>query len=365
MLSRVLLVGFLSLLFLIPSQAVFADNSKPIILKQINYIPSTIGLAQVIKTWFSELEKRSNGRIKVKHFWSGSMASAKDIPSFVAKNIAQCGEIGAGYKPDMFKLIRVADLPFLAKKSDALARALLQSLKDFKPLREEFEKLGLKPIFFEMPDRAPLACRKPAYKVSDLKGWKIRSYGQFSAIVKAWAGTPVAMPFGDIPEALERGVIDAATGVWFTSYNGMKIPEIVNYSVDTGNRFNTTLIQCMSIKFYNSLPKDLQQIVDELTNESWRIYGKAYAIEIEKSARSLAKTKMEFIQWTPQATAEAKKVALPVAEKMYFDEMTKRGLEKEAKELYVILKKRAAEYAPESMLPDPFSLVAKYRKDSK
>ena len=299
---------------------------------------------------------------KLSIFGVGSLAGAKDIPDYLKNNIAQAGSVGFGYRPELFKLIRVADLPFLSPKSDALARAASEIVDENKKLKNEFEGNGLKLLCLEVAERSPIASREAARKVDDMKGWKVRAYGQFAVIIQSWGATPLSMPFSDIPEGLERGVIDASTAIYFTSYDGMKLPEIINYAIDTGERFATFIGMCMSLKFYNSLPNDLKSLVDNMAKKSWYFWAEKYAEEVVKNAKVLAKTKMEFITWSPKAIKRAKELCAPAADKMYFDEMKKRGVEAEARAIYKELAKRAKKYEPESILPYSFGLVKKYRK---
>ena len=55
-----------------------------------------------------------------------------------------------------------------------------------------------------------LHSKKPVYKMEDLKGLKIRSYGFNARVAKMLGGVPVAMPQNSVYEALQKGVVDAS-----------------------------------------------------------------------------------------------------------------------------------------------------------
>jgi len=342
--------------------SVHAADEKVYQIKVAHYIPATIAVSRVRVLFFDELVKRSGGRFKVKHFWSGSLAGAKDIPDKLKMNIIQFGSVGPNYRPELFKLTRAADLPFISNRSDALARATSELFQENDLLKKEFEAAGIKMVLLEFAERSPIPSAKPAYNVKDMRGWKVRASGAFAGIIKSWDATSIALPFGEIPEALERGVIDASTQVYFTSYDGLKLHEIVDYSIDVGERFATFIYMAMSLKFYQSLPSDLQAIIDDMSKTSWKFWAEKYANEVEQNAKKLAATKMQFISWTPEAKEQAKKLCLPASEKMYFDEMKKRGIDAEAMAIYKELLKRAPKYESDSILPYSFALVEKYRK---
>ena len=229
-------------------------------------------------------------------------------------------------------------------------------------MRREMESAGVKILCLEFAERSPIISRKPARGIDEMNGWKIRAYGQFGAIIKSWKATPIALPFSDIPEALERGVIDASTAVYFTSYYGLKLHEIVNYSIDTGERFTTLIGMAMSLKFYNSLPEDLKTVIDDMAATSWKYWAEKYAEEVRANAKRLAATDMQFISWGPEQVKQAKNKCLPAAEKLYFTEMQERGIEKEARDIYRNISLKARKYDSESILPYSFDLIKRYRQ---
>lgn len=333
-----------------------------IIIIEANYIPSTIGQAESMKPWYAELEKRSEGRLKVKFNWAASLVKTTDIPDFIGKNAVQAGQLGCGYRPEIFNLIRAVDLPYLCAHPDSLATAIVEAYnKPNSALRKEFEDIGLKYLFFCGPERSPLPANKPAYKWEDLKGWKIRAYGPHAVVIESWGATPVGIPWVDIPEALERGTVDSASAFYFTSMYPMKLHDIVHYVMDPGCRFSASVIEAMSLEFYNSLPDDLKAVVDGMVEDGPGIVYTQWAKEVEKNAKGMATTDQEFITWTPEEVERGKALALPAAEAAYFEEMAEKGIETEARELYDFLRVRARELDAQSVVPYAFGLVEKFR----
>ncbi len=144
-----------------------------------------------------------------------------------------------------------------------------------------------------------------------------------------------------------------------------KMPEIAKYAIDPGERFTLIMLECMSLKFYNSLPKDLQSVVDKMVEDGMKFYFDEYAKGVDSTARLLAPTPMQFIRWSPMEIEKAKSLAVPAANKDYFGEMKERGIEKEARELYEFIITKSKEYDSQGIWTHPFGLVEKYRKEKK
>jgi C4-dicarboxylate-binding protein DctP len=124
--------------------------------------------------------------------------------------------------------------------------------------------------------------RVPIRHLADFKGKKLRVFAsrfQTEAFGRLGA-TPVAMPFGDVLPALQQGAIDAALTV-MTSAANMHFHDAAKYIAET-NQPAIFVINEISQKWYDSLPKDLQQIIDrDGESESLAVYTPALRMYAE------------------------------------------------------------------------------------
>ena len=104
--------------------------------------------------------------------------------------------------------------------------------------------------------------KTPIRHLADFKGKKIRIFAsQFQTVAFDRLGaTPVAMTLGDVLPALQQGAIDGAVAGIGVFVN-MHFHDAAKYVVET-NQPAIFIILEVSQKWYDSLPKDLQQIVD-------------------------------------------------------------------------------------------------------
>lgn len=121
---------------------------------------------------------------------------------------------------------------------------------------------GLHGIGLYMALPSALDSRTAIRTLTDFKGKKIRVFAsrfQTDAFQRLGA-TPVAMSLGDVLPAVQQGTIDGAiSGI--TVFNAMHFQDAGKYVTEI-NQPAIFLIVEVSKRWYESLPKDLQQIID-------------------------------------------------------------------------------------------------------
>jgi TRAP-type C4-dicarboxylate transport system substrate-binding protein len=118
-------------------------------------------------------------------------------------------------------------------------------------------------LFYAEP--AEVVSKTPIRHVSDFKGKKIRIFAsEFqSEAFKRLGATPVAMSPGDVLPAIQQGTLDgAAFGVQLLS--GLHFYDSAKYVAMTSHSSIFIIVE-ISKKWHDSLPADLQKIVDQDT----------------------------------------------------------------------------------------------------
>jgi len=121
---------------------------------------------------------------------------------------------------------------------------------------------GLHGIGLYMAQPSCIISKTPIRHLADFKGKKIRVFAsQFQTVAFERLGaTPVAMTLGDVLPALQQGAIDGAVAGIGVFVN-MHFHDAAKYVVETNQPAIFIALE-VSQKWYDSLPKDLQQIVD-------------------------------------------------------------------------------------------------------
>jgi TRAP-type C4-dicarboxylate transport system substrate-binding protein len=143
---------------------------------------------------------------------------------------------------------------------------------------------GLHGIGLYMALPSALNSRTPIRHLADLKGKKIRVFAskfQTESFDRLGA-TPVAMSLGDVLAGIQQGTIDGAiSGI--TVFNAMHFQDAAKYVTEI-NQPAIFLVVEVSKRWYDALPKDLQDIIDrDAAAESVAI--NPFAAELHAKAR--------------------------------------------------------------------------------
>jgi TRAP-type C4-dicarboxylate transport system substrate-binding protein len=114
-----------------------------------------------------------------------------------------------------------------------------------------------------MASPTSLIARTPIRHLADLKGKKIRVLAsQFQTVPFGRLGAnPVALTLGDVLPALQQGAIDGALSA-LKNFVGMHFGDTSKYVTEIGQPSIFAVVE-INKKWYDSLPPDLQQIVDQ------------------------------------------------------------------------------------------------------
>ena len=116
-------------------------------------------------------------------------------------------------------------------------------------------------MFIAQPDS--LVSKTPIRHLADFQGKKIRIFASDfqSEAMKRLGATPVAMTLGDVLPALQQGAIDGAVA-GITVFSAFHYQDAAKYVTEI-NQPQIFLMLEISQKWYDSLPSDLQKIVDQ------------------------------------------------------------------------------------------------------
>ena len=167
----------------------------------------------VVDKWFAkEVEKRTNGEVKIKIFWSGALGKAKENLGLLQQGAVDMAAMSPGYFP--------AEMPFYAAPNSIPmtmdevphATALMKRLMTEVPIYQaETKRNGIRAVFFHHLNPYKLVCKNAVTTVDGMKGKKMRTWGKdMPRMVQAAGGTPVTLSLPEIYEGLSRGSVDCA-----------------------------------------------------------------------------------------------------------------------------------------------------------
>jgi TRAP-type C4-dicarboxylate transport system substrate-binding protein len=299
------------------------SNAKTVTLKYSSFFPPTHIQSKLAESWGKEVEKRTDGRVKVEYYPGGSLLKAKQTYDGVVDGIADVGFTVLAYTRGRFPVTGALDLPF-GYPSGTVATAVANDLyTKLKPT--EFDDTQLMylhahgPGFINTRD-------KVVTKLEDLKGLRIRSTGMSAEMVKALGGTPVAMGMGDAYQSLQKGVVDGSAHP-MEANGGWKLGEVVKYTAGAyATAYTTTFIVTMNKEKWGKLdPKDQETIT--AMNKEWSLkHGEAWDSSDLAGLRFTLEQGNTISGVDPKEVERWKKAVAPVIDK-YADSLAKKKID--------------------------------------
>jgi TRAP-type transport system periplasmic protein len=207
------------------------------------------------------VEKDSGGRIKAQVYPASQLGS---IPRQIEGT--QFGSIQVAVIPPEFFV--GVDQRFEVMAAPGLISSVEQGQKVaadpgvLKAMLALGADKGLRGVGLFFAEPAEVVSKNPIRHLADFKGKKLRIFAsEFQSVAFQRLGvTPVAMSPGDVLPAIQQGTLDgAAFGVQLLS--GLHFYDSTKYVTMTGHSAIYIIVE-VSKKWYESLPPDLQQIID-------------------------------------------------------------------------------------------------------
>jgi TRAP-type transport system periplasmic protein len=272
------------------------------------FFPATHGHTVLATEWAKEIEKRTNGAVKINMYPGATLTPADQCYDGVVKGISDIGMSVLSYTKGRFPLTEVIDLP-QGYKSGSQVTALCNAYYDkFKP--KELDNVKIMYLHGHGP--GIFHTKKPVKKMEDLKGMKIRCTGTSAKVASALGATPVAMAQTETYDALEKGVVDGLLSP-MEALKGWKFVEVTKCTTENyGSSYSLCFFVAMNKKKWDALPKDVQETIQKVNQEWIKKTGETWN-QMDKDALELAVSKgNEIIKLSPEEDALWAKAVQPV-----------------------------------------------------
>jgi TRAP-type C4-dicarboxylate transport system substrate-binding protein len=307
LITLISLLLVMSFLFALPCIA--KEASKPLVLNVTLHWapPPKVGAANdqaSLVYWTKEIEKQTEGRVKFKIFYSSVLGKVTDFAKMVGGvGVADVGAIIAVYTQWQLPLFAGTMNPFLTTGIDVQARAINKLYHEWAPMRDEWTKLNLKPLWFFVIDPYRLIIKEEISSLDDLKGKKIWGGGGYAQIMKIYDITPVFFPPAQVYEAMQKGTID---GLFFPygPSSFFKFYELGKYYVDmTFMGCQTPSAIAINLDVWNKISPDDQKTIERISagmHKFFLDYSKKDAQRLNNFFKSEGVT---FVNFSPEEQA--------------------------------------------------------------
>lgn len=238
--------------------------------------PSHMLVRDGMVPWMQEVEKVTQGRVKVK-LLPKPVTNPVNHFDAVRDGLADLAFISHSYTPARFPMTRIGVLPFSGDNAEVNSVALWRIYSKHFMKLDEHKGVKLLTIYTHGPGVFWNA-KKPIRTVEDFAGLKIRVGGGIAAdVANALGVNTVSKPAPESYELLSSGVVD---GVMFPgeSIVSFKLDKLVKYATQfPGGLYSDSHAVIMNPDRWNKLSKADQDAIMAISGEAFsRHTGKAW-----------------------------------------------------------------------------------------
>ncbi|MFH1081420.1 MAG: TRAP transporter substrate-binding protein DctP [Pseudomonadota bacterium] len=254
-----------------------------------SHLPAGSSAYKPLKDFFDQkITKLTNGRLQITLHPAGAMVPTKDIFAVCRKGTIEGATGSPIYWTSNVPIAAVAaNCPMSFHTADE-GLYFHFNLGFEQMLKDAHAKHNL--IYYtERIYPTAMVGKRPINKIEDFKGYKIRSSGSIAEMLRDLGAATSLIPGEELYLALQTGVVD---GVHWGAARGalsMKLPEIAKYYMQPNLAMSGTDAILINKDAFNSLPKDIQSILDKALKERTYQRTKDYGDEERQALETMIK----------------------------------------------------------------------------
>jgi tripartite ATP-independent transporter DctP family solute receptor len=237
--------------------------------------------------------EKSQGRLKVEIFPNEQLGNEKELIEALQLGYLPMTKTSSapmeGFVPEM----RIFGIPYLFRDSEHYWKVLKGPIG--KEILLAGQSKGLRGLGYYDAGARSFYAKKEIRTPADLKGLKVRIQSSVMSkkMVEAMGGSSTTVPYGELYTALDQGVVDAAENNPPSFYTSRHYEICKYYSLDEHARLPDILM--ISVRVWNKLTPEFQQILQEAVDESVEYQRKIWAEAEEVDMKKLHDAGVEIL----------------------------------------------------------------------
>jgi TRAP-type C4-dicarboxylate transport system substrate-binding protein len=299
--ALVFLCLVIAVLFLMGAMSAQVQAQEKVLkLKYSNFYPPGHPIAVLAGDWCKEVEKQTDGRVKITYFPGNTLCPPTQSYDSVVKGIADIGQTLAAYAAGRFLLTEVLAQPVGYTSDGQPTRACNAFYQKFKP--KEFD--DSKVMYIHGHGRGMFHTVKVLSSIADLKGLRLKANAENQGIATAVGASPVALPIPETYDALQKGLVDGLV-LPMEALKGWKFSDIIKTSIPAEPMAYTAPIPVfMNKDKWKSISKKDQETIEKINVEWAEKHAKLWE-KLEKEAGDHAVEKgIKIIKLSPEENAQ-------------------------------------------------------------
>lgn len=273
---------------------------------------------------FKEIaETESGGRIKVEIYPALQMGSLREQVEGV-----QIGTINISMQPSavispFVDDIKLCDLPYIWPKDRQKAYEILDGEMG-RELLDRLEQGGFHGLGYWFGGYKLLSTKDTEiHKPSDLAGLRMRIMEAPILIsqYEAWGATPIALPYAELYNALQQGIVDGQENPLQTIYLN-NYHEVQNEIIQSYHGVMMYVL-IANKEWFDGLPKDIQEIVIKAEEEGRKVARDVLTQTENEYAEKIKESGVHYYELTDEEIEVFREASKPVHDKHYNTEWQK------------------------------------------
>lgn len=262
------------------------------------YNPAPHPFAKAMVEWADEVRTKSGGRLDIKVYPAGELPyRVNQAASIVGNRLVELSDANGTFLEGEMPIASLNEMPYLMATIDQHRR----TMKVFEPyINKAAERFDAELLFWYGYPVKHLIGRGPAPKrLDDLRGKKFRTLGGLPAGALSTLGmTSITMPPGEVPVALQRGLMQGTTSAWFYVVSSKWHEQLEwSYNMNLGTTSSFILVNRTALR---ALPPDVQALLRETGHRVGQaMLEQSYRLEAE-SGEVMRKAGFTFVDPTPE-----------------------------------------------------------------
>jgi TRAP-type C4-dicarboxylate transport system substrate-binding protein len=242
----------------------------------------------VIGPYFREIEKRTNGLVKIEEHWNAELVSLMDAYDAMIRGDVDMAEWFPSMLQGRFPMEDVVS--FTQYNSNRPAWVLYETAQHYPQMLEPYSdgKILLRNLGYSV---GMFTTKKPIKDLESSKGMKIGPVGKWSSeLIAAYGWVPAPVPPEESTTALQTGVQEGSGASWYLLWE-FGWGSIMKYAAMPISVDEMLVNLSMNLDKWNSLPKEVQDTINGM--QEWAINFQDAAV-VKNAIESPPKAQADF-----------------------------------------------------------------------
>jgi C4-dicarboxylate-binding protein DctP len=265
---------------------------------------------QNAERFVAELRKRAGDRIQAEIFPSAQLFRDRDIARALRQGSVEMGIPGLWQLDGIEPNTAITSLPMFYGVDTAIMHRVMEGPVGQQINERMEQRLRVKVLgrWFDLGYNHFYSVSRPLNNYQDLDGMRIRTPGGSAnaARIRVLGGSPVLIPWPDLPLAMSQGVVDGLITTHESSFTAKLWDSGMRHAFEDRQYFSQ-YVPMVSMQFWNRLSPELRKAM----TDSWDAIvdgERTQAAAAQAAARdTLIANGVRFTQPSPEQVAEARR----------------------------------------------------------